>query len=218
MIKPRRVMRSLRRSPGFTLVATLTLALGVGANTAIFSVVDGVLLRPLPVRDPARLVAVGEQSVSAGPGNVSVTSPANLYDWQRSARSVRIAGFASVSGTIVAHGEPQLLLGTQSIGGILPLLGIQPMLGRLITESDEDAAAPATIVLSYESWRDVFGEDRAALGKSITMNGTPRTVVGVMPPAFSFLGGPSAFYVPARFDAKFRQNRDQYFIQVVGRL
>jgi len=211
-------IRSLRRSPGFTLVATLTLALGVGANTAIFSVVDGVLLRPLPVRDPARLVAVGEQSVSAGPGNVSVTSPANLYDWQRSARSVRIAGYASVSGTIMAHGEPQLLLGTQSIGGIMPLLGVPPVLGRLITEADEDPAAPATVVLSYESWRDLFGEDRQAIGKSITMNGTPRTVVGVMPPAFSFLGGPSAFYVPARYDAKVRENRDQYYIQVVGRL
>ena len=210
--------RSLRRSPGFTLVATLTLALGVGANTAIFSVVDGVLLRPLPVRDPARLMAVGEQSASAGPGNVSVTSPANLYDWQRSARSIRIAGYASVSGTVMSHGEPQLLIGTQSIGGIMPLLGVPPLLGRLITEADEDAAAPGTVVLSYESWRDLFGEDRAAIGKSITMNGTPRTVVGVMPRAFSFLGGPSAFYVPARFDAKFRENRDQYFIQVVGRL
>ncbi len=210
--------RSLRRSPGFTLVATLTLALGVGANTAIFSVVDGVLLRPLPVRDPARLVAVGEQSASAGPGNVSVTSPANLYDWQRSTRSMRIAGFTSVSGTIMAHGEPQQLFGTQSIGGILPLLGVPPMLGRLIGESDEDAAAPAAIVLSYESWRDLFGEDRDAIGKTITMNGTPRTIVGVMPRAFSFLGGPSAFYVPARFDAKFRENRDQYFIEVVGRL
>ena len=210
--------RSLRRSPGFTLVATLTLALGVGANTAIFSVVDGVLLRPLPVRDPARLVAVGEQSASAGPGDVSVTSPANLYDWQRSARSLRIAGFASVSGTVMVRGEPQLLVGTQSIGGILPLLGVPPMLGRLISDADEDAAAPGTIVLSYESWRDIFGDDRAAIGKSITVNGTPRTVVGVMPPAFSFLGGRSAFYVPARFDAKFRENRDQYFIEVVGRL
>ncbi|HKN68192.1 MAG TPA: ABC transporter permease [Gemmatimonadaceae bacterium] len=210
--------RSLRRSPGFTLVATLTLALGIGANTAIFSLVDGVLLRPLPVRDPARLVAVGEQSASAGPGDVSVTSPANLYDWQRSTRSVRIAGFASVSGTVMVRGEPQLLLGTQSIGGVLPLLGVPPVLGRLITDADEDAAAPGTVVLSYESWRDIFGSDRGAIGKSITMNGTPRTVVGVMPPAFSFLGGRSAFYVPARFDAKFRENRDQYFIEVVGRL
>ena len=210
--------RSLRRSPGFTLVATLTLALGVGANTAIFSVVDGVLLRPLPVRDPARLVAVGEQSASAGPGNVSVTSPANLYDWQRSARSTRIAGFASVSGTIMAHGEPQMLVGTQSIGGILPLLGVPPMLGRLITDADEQPGAQPAIVLSYATWRDLFGEDRGAVGKTITVNGTSRTVVGVMPPTFSFLGQRSAFYVPARFDARFRENRDQYFIEVVGRL
>src|SRR4029078_2184389 len=93
-----------------------------------------------------------------------------------------------------------------------------PMLGRLITETDEDAAAPGTIVLSYESWRDIFGEDRDAIGKSITVNGTPRTVVGVMPRAFSFLGGPSAFYVPARFDAKFRENRAHYHIHVGGPL
>ena len=102
----------------------------------------------------------------------------------------------------MVRGEPQLLLGTQSVGGILPLLGVPPLLGRLITEADEDAAAPGTVVLSYESWRDIFGDDRAAIGKSVTMNGTPRTVVGVMPPAFSFLGERSAFYVPARFDAK----------------
>jgi putative ABC transport system permease protein len=92
------------------------------------------------------------------------------------------------------------------------------MLGRLLSASDEDPAAPAVIVLSYESWRDLFGEERAAVGKSLVVNGTPRTIVGVMPPGFSFLGGPSAFYVPARYDAAFRANRDQYFIQAVGRL
>ncbi|MFL5616712.1 MAG: ABC transporter permease [Gemmatimonadaceae bacterium] len=210
--------RSLRRSPGFTAVAVLTLALGVGANTAMFSVVDGVLLRPLPVRDPNRLMAVGEQSQSAGPGNVGVTSPANLYDWQRSVRSMRVAGFSERSGTIIDHGEPQLLVGTQSIGGIQPLLGVPPLFGRWLEESDEDPAAPPVIVLSYATWRDLFGEDRGAIGNTIVMDGRPRTVVGVMPPNFSFLGSPSAFYVPARFDAEFRANRDQYFIQVVGRL
>ncbi|HKW50020.1 MAG TPA: ABC transporter permease [Gemmatimonadaceae bacterium] len=210
--------RSLRRSPGFTMVAVLTLALGIGANTAIFSVVDGVLLRPLPLRDPSRLVAVGERLPNSAPGAVSVTSPANLYDWQRSARALRIAGFSGRSGRVVVRGEPQMLNGTQSIGGVLPLLGVQPLFGRLITEADEDPAAPPVIVLSYETWHDLFGDDRTALGKSIALNGTSRTVVGVMPPNFSFLGGPSAFYVPARFDAQFRENRDQYFIQVAGRL
>ena len=211
-------LRSLRRNAGFTAVAVLTLALGVGANTAMFSVVDGVLLRPLPVRDPARLVAVGEQSANAGPGNVSVTSPANLYDWQRSARTMRVAGYSSRSGTMLVHGEPQLLFGTESVGGILPLLGIQPLFGRLLTEADEDPAAAPSIVLSYGTWRDLFGEDRSAVGKTITVDGAPRTVVGIMPPSFSFLGDQSAFFTPARFDAQFRQNRDQYFIQVVGRL
>ena len=211
-------VRSVRRSPGFTLVAVLTLALGVGANTAIFSVVDGVLLRPLPVRDPSRLVAIGEQPQGSAPGDLSVTSPANLYDWQRSATTMRIAGFAERSGTIVTAGEPQFLVGTQSIGGILPLLGVPPLFGRLITEADENPASPPVIVLSYGTWRDLYGEDRGVIGRSLTMDGVPRTIVGVMPPSFAFIDGPSAFFIPAKFDAKFRENRDQYFIEAVGRL
>jgi putative ABC transport system permease protein len=210
-------MRALRRSPGFSIVAVLTLALGIGANTAIFSVVNSVLLRPLPVEDPDRLFAVGEQSTST-PGQVSVTSPANLYDWQRSATTMRIAGFAGTSGTITGRGEPQLQTGTMSVGGIFQVLGIHPFLGRALTASDEESASPQVIVLSYELWRDLFGEDRSALGQTITVNGTPRTIVGVMAAGYSFLGGPSAFYVPSRFDAAFRQNRDQYFIVAVARL
>jgi putative ABC transport system permease protein len=211
-------IRSLRRNPGFTAVAVLTLALGVGANTAIFSVVNGVLLKPLPVHDPARLMAVGEQSRSGGPGTISVTSPANLFDWQRSATTMRIAGFTGQSGTLTGRGEPQLLLGIRSVGGILELLGVPPLFGRLLTVGDEDPSSPQVIVLSYATWRELFGEDRGALGQSVTIDGSPRTIVGVMPPDFSFLGGPSAFYLPARFDAQFRENRDQYFIQAVGRL
>ena len=98
------------------------------------------------------------------------------------------------------------------------MLGVPPLFGRLLTVADEDPSAPQAIVLSYGTWRDLFGEDRGAIGKTITMDGVPRAVVGVMPASFSFLGGPSAFYVPARFDAAFRENRDQYFIQAVGRL
>ncbi|HSA57042.1 MAG TPA: ABC transporter permease [Gemmatimonadaceae bacterium] len=209
--------RALRRSPLFTLVAVFTLALGVGANTAIFSLVNGVLLRPLPVLDPDRLFAVGEQSTST-PGQISVTSPANLYDWQRSATTLRIAGFSSTTGTVTGRGDPVLLSGTMSVGGIFQVLGLQPYLGRALTSEDEDPAAPAVIVLSHATWRDLFGEDRAAVGQSITVNGTPRTIVGIMPPGYSFLGDESAFYAPARFETAFRENRDQYFILAVGRL
>ncbi|HZI41818.1 MAG TPA: ABC transporter permease [Gemmatimonadaceae bacterium] len=209
--------RSLRRAPGFAAVAIFTLALGIGANTAIFSVVDGVLLRPLRLREPEQLVTLGEQSAGI-PGGISQTSPANLFDWRRSSRTMSIAGFSARSGTLVVKGEPQLLTGTQSVGGLMPLLGVPPLFGRLLTEADEDPSAPSVIVLSYATWRDLFGEDRTALGKNITMDGTPRSIVGVMPADFSFFGGPSDFYVPARFDAQFRENRDQYFIQPIGRL
>ena len=210
--------RALRRSPGFASIAILTLALGIGANTAIFSVVDGVLLRSLPVRDPEQLMFVAEQAQGGPPGALSTTSPANLYEWQRSTRTMRIAGFAGRSGTVTGRGEPQTLFGTYSIGGIMELLGVPPLVGRQLSVADEDPASPQVIVLSYGTWRDLFGEDRGAVGQTIVMDGTPRTIVGVMPASFSFLGFPSAFYAPSKFDAAFRQNRDQYFIQAVGRL
>lgn len=209
--------RALRRSPGFAIVAVMTLALGVGANTAIFSVVNAVLLRPLPLENPDRLFAIGAQSTST-PGQISVTSPANVYDWQRSTTTMRIAGFASTSGTITGRGEPQMQTGTMSVGGIFQVLGMRPFLGRALTLADEDPASPQVIVLSYETWRDLFGEDRSTLGQTLTVNGTPRTIVGVMPPEYTFLGASSAFYVPSRFDAEFRQNRSQGFITAVGRL
>src|SRR5205085_6969465 len=120
--------------------------------------------------------------------------------WQRSSTAIEIAGYSSVSGTVTGRGEPQTLAGTTSIGGMFQVLGMQPLFGRALTIADEDPGSPQTIVLSYETWHELFGENRAALGQSLTVNGTPRTIVGVMPPGYSFLGGPSDFYVPSRFD------------------
>ncbi len=209
--------RALRRAPGFALVAGLTLALGIGANTAIFSVVNGVLLRPLPLPEPERVYALGERSPSF-PGALASTSPGSLYDWQESVKAMRIAGTSNVSGTVTGRGEPRVLAGTQSIGGLFSVLGLTPALGRGLTEADEDPAAPQVTVLSHETWRDLFNEDRGALGQVIRINGAPAHVVGVMPPGYSFLGATTDFYVPARYDAEFKANRDQYFITVVGRL
>ena len=212
-------LRALRRAPGFTLVALLTLALGVGANTAIFSVVNAVLLTPLRITDPSRLVALGEQPKSAPPSTVGgVTSPGSFYDWQAHASTVRTAGFSSSSGVLTGHGDPQQLVGAMSIGGLMDVLAVQPLFGRLLTVADEDPAAARAIVLSFDAWHRLFGDDRAVIGKAIDLNGTPRTIVGVMPAGFTYPGAPIDFWVPSRYDAAFRANRDQYFIQVVGRL
>ena len=210
--------RSLRKSPGFTLVAVLTLALGIGANTAIFSVVDGVLLAPLPLREPERLVAVGEGVEGGAPTDVSVTTPGSFFDWQRQTRAVRLGGFTESAATLTGRGDPERLLGASTVGGFFDVLGVRPLLGRTITPADETPEAERVVVLSHATWRRLFGGDRDVVGRTLTLDGTPRTIVGVMPPSFRFPDGGTAFWVPSRYDAEFRANRDQYFIQVVGRL
>jgi putative ABC transport system permease protein len=216
--------RSLLRAPGFAIIALFTLALGVGANTAIFSVVNGVLLTPLRLREPDRLVALGEATASE-PNALASTSPASFYDWHTHLATMRVAGFTFSQGALTGHGEPQQLVGVTAVGGLLEVLGVQPLFGRLLTVADEDPAAPPVIVLSYDVWHRLFGDDRAIVGKTLNLNGTVREIVGVMPPGFTFAGAmpsgfsaSSDFWTPAQFAAGFRSNRDQYFIQMIGRL
>ncbi|HUF26126.1 MAG TPA: ABC transporter permease [Gemmatimonadaceae bacterium] len=210
--------RSLRRSPGFTLVAVLTLALGVGANTAIFSVIDGVLLRPLPYLEPDRLIAVGEGTMGGSPTDMSSTSPGSFFDWRRQTNKVRLAGYSPTQGTVTGGGDPEHLSGLTAIGGLFEVLGVRPLLGRPLVESDETPAEEPVIVLGHPAWRRFYGEDSAAVGRLLTLNGTSRLIVGVMPPGFRFPDADAEFWIPARFDAGFRGNRDQYFIRTIGRL
>ena len=210
--------RALAKSPGFTLVAVLTLALGVGANTAIFSLVNGVLLKPLALPEPDRLVAMGEVARDGNPNALNTTSPGSFYDWKAHAQGVRVAAYTVSSGTITGRGDPERVRGVRSAGGLFEALRAQPLFGRTIRESDEDPAAEEVIVLSQGAFQRLYGEDRDILGSTITINGSPRTIVGVMPRDFRFPDGSVEFWVPARFDAEFRANRDQYFLQVLGRL
>jgi putative ABC transport system permease protein len=211
-------IRSLRRAPAFALTAILTLALGVGANTAIFSLVNGVLLTPLRLREPDRMIAVGEYPKGSPPNTLSSTSPGSFFDWQTRAKTMHVAGYAQTQGVLTEHGEPQQLTGASSVGGLMDVLGVQPLFGRLLTIGDEDPASPLVIMLSFETWHRLFGDDRSILGKTINLNGTARTIVGVMPAGFSFPGAPNDFWAPTRYDAAYRANRDQYFVSVVGRL
>jgi putative ABC transport system permease protein len=167
-------LRMLRRSPGFTAVAVLTLALGIGANTAIFSVIDGVLLRPLPYKDPQQLVVRRPND-----------SLANVRDVQRQSRAFSEVGGINVQKMDYTGGaEPvQARIGLVD-GGFLEILGVSPMLGRIISPAEDVAGGPRVAVVSHSFWQAFLGGDAHALGKAITLGGDSYTVIGVMPASF----------------------------------
>src|SRR5690348_2772653 len=175
--------RVLRRERGFTLAVVFTLALGIGANTAAFSIVNAVLLRPLPYREPERLIAIGTAPV-ANPTDRNPTSLPDLRDWQQQATVLDgLAGYATnrfdLSGP---EGDDQArgILGT---GTLYDVLGAAPLLGRLPRTDEEDAPV---VAISYRLWQERFAGDRAILGRRLIMNHLPYTIVGVMPPGFHF--------------------------------
>ena len=174
--------RMLFKHPGFTIIAVLTLGLGIGANTAIFSIVNAVLLRPFPYHAPEQLVIVGEFAAGG-----SVSYP-NFVDWRddrnvfESASAVR----ANESYNFTGRGEPERLQGRLVSAGFLTLLGVKPLLGRdFLPEDDRPGASPA-VMLSYGFWSRTFGNDPNILGKTITLNNQSYTVTGIMPPDFQF--------------------------------
>jgi putative ABC transport system permease protein len=174
--------RLLRRAPGFAAVALLTLALGIGANTAIFSVLNAVLLRPLPYADPDRLVMIGARGTTTAPGNVGY---ATFLDWRERSRSFdAMALIRSWSPTLVANGEPERIAGMRVSAGFFKMLGVQPALGRDFTAAEDTPAGWRSVILSDGLWRRRFNADPSAVGRVITMNDLPFTIVGVMPRSF----------------------------------
>ena len=191
-------LRSLRKSPGFTTVAVLTLALGIGANTAIFTLINQVLLRKLPVRDPQQLVAFGNSTSAGVAGGIDLGAFGGYFPWDF-ARQLEenpgpfqgIAAYGSFSnhvnvGNATVGGEPSVLASANLVSGnYFPILGAQPLLGRTILPADDAIpGSGAVVVVSYHFWRQSLSSDRAMVGKSITINRTPFEVVGVMPEAF----------------------------------
>lgn len=176
--------RSLRRSPGFALMAVLVIALGIGATTAAFSVTDYVLLRPLPYRNPDRLVKLWENLPNYSRIELS---PANFRDWKRASHSFEAMGsFHEDSTNLVGQGNPERLEGTATDSELLPMLGVQPLLGRLFAPEDDRAGAAGTVILSHSLWQNIFGGDQRVVGRKVIFNDEPYTVIGVMPAAFKF--------------------------------
>lgn len=178
-------LRLLRKSPGFTTIALLTLALGIGANTAIFSVLYGVLLRPLPYKDASRLIVLNEATPKVG--TVSVSYP-NFLDWRAQSRAFSdIVAVHSVGFNLSGVDRPESISGQAVSPKFLSMLGVHPLLGRDFNASEEKAGAGAVVLLSYPFWQSHFGGDRNVVGRAMALDGRSFTVVGVLPPEFRWI-------------------------------
>ncbi len=215
--------RGLVKRPGFAAVVVLTLALGVGANTAIFSVVYAVLLRPLPFPEQQRLVVAWEKDVTANTPFVEL-SVAEVRDWQ--AQSQSFSSLAAMPTTVygygyvlTGHGDPVQLESARVSGSYFSTLGAHAALGRVFSESDDQVNAPNIVVLSDRLWRERFHSDLNIVGQSITLNRQGFTVVGVMPANFEFPKGVDLWKpLLASMDPRTVENRGATYLQVIGRL
>jgi predicted permease len=196
----RYALRQLRRSPLFAVTAVVTLALGIGATTAIFSVVYGVLLKPLPFHEPERLVAVWHRA----PGvNVPlIEQGAATYFTYREANQVfeDIGLWNSEEVSITGHGEPERAQALLVTDGVLSILRVPPLVGRVFTREDDAPDSPRRAILTHGYWQRRFGGVADVIGRSLTVNGTPCEVVGVLPPSFKFLHTDPAVLLPIRFN------------------
>ena len=215
--------RSLGRARGFALTAILIVALGIGANTAAFSLTDFVLFRPLPFPDADRLVTLLQ---SQGGYSRMELSPLNYRDWKGAASSFeRLGMHTGTAANLVGHGDPERLPGAAVSADLFPVLGVPAALGRtfgggddiLISEAGVEKTRPE-IVLSDPLWRRMFGADPAIVGRTITVNEHPFTVIGVMPPSFSFPNRRTAFWIPFVIDKQDYEDRQNNFLYGVGRL
>ena len=212
----RYALRLLRRAPGFTAVAIITLALGIGANTAIFSVINGVLLQPLAYPQAERLLLVLHNAQDDAAA-LSLMTPGNLYDL-RHGTSFRLAGVSSITRTLTGRGEPQRIAGVRSTGSILEVLDVRPRLGRIYTDTEDQSGAEPVVVISHSMWQRLFGGDQAAIGASLVLDGRPHTVVGVMPSGFHFPSPQTEFWMPAQFPRELRASRSEFMLAGIGRL
>jgi len=212
-------VRGLKRSPGFAVAAILMLALGIGANTAIFSLVRAVVLRPLPFPNPDRLVLIWDDfSANGGPARVG-PSPADYVAWKERSRSFTdLAAFTTATYNLTASGEPAKLDGLRTTANMFAVLGMTPILGRTLDPADEGPDAAPVVVVSEKLWRSRFGSDPNLVGRTIALNGVGHTVVGIVPPDFQFPNRETVMWVPARFTPQELAEAGNYYIWVLARL
>ena len=209
-------IRTLAKSPGFAAVAILTLALGIGANTAIFSVVNAVLLRPLPFKNSAQLVLMRETYKQVG--NVSVSYP-DFLDWRQQSHSfAAMSVINNVGFNLSGVTQPENIGGYAVSPNFLELLGVRPVLGRDLLPSEEKPGTAPVLLLSYQLWQSHLGGDPGVIGRSITLDGRSFSIVGILPPTFRFLDRTDVLVPIGVFAADFTDRGERGDMDVVGRL
>ena len=209
--------RMMLKSPGVTAIAIGTLALGIGINTAVFSLVEVLMFRPFPYPHAERLVQIWENNLPKGWDESSVAA-ANFHDWQSESRSFEaMALYVSENFALTGGGDPERVSGMAGSANLLDLLGVQPILGRGFLPQEDQPGANPVAVISHELWKQRFGGAKDLLGQKIVLDGKPRTVIGVMPPRFSFLYHPAQIWTPLVLDpANLERDGHGYF--AMGRL
>jgi predicted permease len=210
--------RTFRKSPGLAVLVVVILAFGIGMSTTLFSLVDAVLLKPLPYRDSGRLVMVWENAARIGFPRYHVAPP-DFEDWRSQTSSFEeIGAYAGDAFNLTDEGTPERLDGAEVTPGLLKTLGVVPVIGRTFTDADAPAGPGQFALLGYDLWQRTFGGANAIVDRSIHLNGQLYTVVGVMPPGFQFPHDGTEIWVPNSFRGKDYANRDVHFLQVIGRL
>jgi putative ABC transport system permease protein len=235
----RYAVRALGKTPGFAAIAVVTLAVGIGMNTAVFSIVNAVMLRGLPYPDPDRLVSLWEEQAQQGPSKMNASgsdlggiggkkrttvSPANLMDYRRGATAFEgLAGCETTAMNLTGNGSPERLYGESVTANYFALLGVAPALGRTFADEEDREGANPVVVLTHRFWENRLGSDQAALGRTINLDARPYTIIGVMPRGFQPItqfsnSNPVEFFVPAAYSQDLLSHRGDHEIGVLGRL
>ncbi|MDP9339433.1 MAG: ABC transporter permease [Acidobacteriota bacterium] len=216
----RQAARALRGNPGFTIVAVLTLALGIGANTAIFSVVYAALLRPLPYREPAMLFSLGESREQFADIRMSQVSNPDYQDWRKLVKSfTSLAAYSSDAFSLRVTDEPRNIFAAQVTSGFFSTLGVQPLLGRDFVDGDVQTDGPHVAILSFRFWQSDFGGDAGVIGRVVQVDNSPATIVGVLPRDFEFAPANSTpMWVPIHQSGDLITRRSLRWMNTIARL
>jgi predicted permease len=211
-------VRHLWKNPGYALVTVLTLALGIGANTAIFSVVNGVVLRPLPYPDPERLVFITSQFPALGFDQFWVSAPEFIEFRERNQSFDDVGAYRSGAVNLGTQDQPRRVVSAVITSELMPVLGVAPLRGRQFSRADTLPGAEDVAALSSEIWRTAFGGDESVLGRVIPIDGVPTRIVGIMPPGYDVHDQRIQVWLPLTLDPASPGNRGGHFLYLVGRL